>query len=169
MYTMQVLMPGDDVPKFIAWTAPHRNPPVLDPTVVWGMSATPTPRAGMCDFFCNQSLIWCRKFPKPFNNPWPMIKDDVGAPRSKRLLLKTTKRGCELVCDRLFVWRVPNIIRLWVKTVVGSPNRVFKLFFLQLWLGGKQEALENMSSFPSWVFCSFILWVLNKWFWKKCI
>lgn len=34
MYTMQVLMPGDDVPKFIAWTAPHRNPPVLDPTVV---------------------------------------------------------------------------------------------------------------------------------------
>jgi len=27
-------MPGDDVPKFIAWTAPHRNPPVLDPTVV---------------------------------------------------------------------------------------------------------------------------------------
>ncbi|CAM6043110.1 unnamed protein product [Sphagnum compactum] len=34
MYTMQVLMPGDDVPKFIAWSAPHRNPPVLDPTVV---------------------------------------------------------------------------------------------------------------------------------------
>jgi len=33
-YTMQVLMPGDDVPRFIAWTAPHRIPPVLDPTEI---------------------------------------------------------------------------------------------------------------------------------------
>jgi hypothetical protein len=33
-YTMQVLMPGDDIPRFIAWTAPHRIPPVLDPTEI---------------------------------------------------------------------------------------------------------------------------------------
>ncbi|CAM6034043.1 unnamed protein product [Sphagnum compactum] len=35
--TMQVLMPGDDVPKFIAWTAPHRIPPphvLLDSSMV---------------------------------------------------------------------------------------------------------------------------------------
>jgi hypothetical protein len=34
---MQVLMPGDDVPKFIAWTAPHRIPPphvLLDSSMV---------------------------------------------------------------------------------------------------------------------------------------
>ncbi len=87
------------------------------------------PELGCVTSFVINRWSGAENFPSLSNNPQPMIKDDVGAPHFKRRLLKTTKRGCELVCDRLFVWRVPNIIKLWVNCSRVVQTECSNLFF----------------------------------------